>query len=33
MKKENVLFWIGVRSDSEYLRKKHGDFKYLEFCA
>ena len=31
MKKENVLFWIGVRSDSEYLRKKHGDFKYLEY--
>ena len=31
-KMKNVLFWIGVRSNSEYLRKKHGNFKYLEVC-
>jgi hypothetical protein len=28
---KNVLFWIGVRSNSEYLRNKHGDFKYLDY--
>jgi hypothetical protein len=28
--KKNVVFWIGVRSDDEALRKKHSDFKYLD---
>ena len=27
---KNIIFWIGVRSDNELLRKKHGDFKYLD---
>jgi len=28
--KQHVLFWIGVRSENELLRKKHGDFRYLD---
>ena len=28
--KKHVLFWVGVRSEDEHLRKKHGNFKYLD---
>lgn len=28
--KKNVLFWIGVKSKSDLMLKKHGQFEYLE---
>jgi hypothetical protein len=28
--KKNIIFWIGVRSDDELLRRKHGNFEYLD---
>lgn len=28
--KENVLFWVGVKSKDPLLIEKHGNFKYLE---
>tara|TARA_R110002020_G_scaffold537_5_gene2722 strand:+ start:5502 stop:6308 length:807 start_codon:yes stop_codon:yes gene_type:complete len=30
MKKKNVLFWCGVKSEDAHLRKKHGNFEYLD---
>ena len=28
--KKHVLFWVGIKSENEHLRNKHGDFKYLD---
>ena len=28
--KKNVLFWVGVKSENEHLREKHGNFEYLD---
>ena len=28
--KKNVLFWCGVKSEDPHLRKKHGNFEYLD---
>lgn len=28
--KKDVIFWVGVKSDDEYLYEKHGGFKYLD---
>ena len=30
MKKKNVLFWVGVKSEDPHLQNKHGGFKYLD---
>ena len=30
MKKKNVLFWVGVKSNDPHLQNKHGGFKYLD---
>ena len=27
--KKNVLFWIGVKSESKLMLEKHGNFDYL----
>ena len=27
--KKNVLFWIGVKSESKLILEKHGNFDYL----
>jgi hypothetical protein len=29
--KQNVVFWIGVRSNDTLLSNKHGNFEYLEY--
>ena len=29
--KRNIVFWIGVKSDSQDLLKKHGNFEYFEY--
>lgn len=29
--KQNVVFWIGVKSSDTLLLKKHGNFEYLEY--
>ena len=28
--KKNVLFWCGLKSEDPHLRKKHGNFEYLD---
>ena len=29
--KKNVVFLVAVSSSHDYLKEKHGDFKYFEF--
>jgi hypothetical protein len=29
--KRNIVFWIGVKSESQDLLKKHGNFEYFEY--
>ncbi len=28
--KKNVLFWVGIKSENQHLREKHGNFEYLD---